>query len=244
MATVTIHVDSREGPLLESLQAKLSPSPDTGIHVVSAQLEVGDIHITTENGLRLIFERKTGADLASSIKDGRYREQKRRMAVVTVAHHITYIIERLETCPLSDSVVSGMILNTMYRDGMHIMYSTDVRNTADMLLQIARKVVANPTKFQASSDGGAAGDNTAYIESLKVKSRKIDNIDVPTCYLLQLGQIPGVSTKIAEAITRVYPSMYSFTKAVNESENPVKDLCAIPLIGSKKAQAIVSYIKA
>ena len=228
----TILVDSRETALNECLAAV------GGIVVESRQLEVGDVHITAENGLLLIFERKTGADMTSSIKDGRYREQKRRMADATKAHHITYIIEGKERCTLPKAVLDGMTVNTMYRDGMHIVYTRDVTATAEWIITVAGKVAADPGKFLATGEDGGT-----YIASVKVKSRKIDNIDVRTCYLLQLGQIPGVSSRIAEAIAQVYPTMYTFAKAINDSANPSQDLCKIPLIGDKKAKKIVEYLK-
>ena len=234
----SVHVDSREVSLIECLQRVCGAGTvATSITVTGKQLEVGDVHIVAENGLLLVFERKTGADLTSSIKDGRYREQKRRMAEATAPHHITYIIESKERCTLPQSVLDGMTVNTMYRDGMHIIYTKDIADTAEWILKVARKVAADPGKFMSQTQGGS------YIESVKIKSRKIDNIDIRTCYLLQLGQIPGVSSRIAEAIAQIYPTMYGFVKAINECDNPTQDLCKIPLIGDKKAKKIVEYIK-
>ena len=45
--------------------------------VVCKNMDIGDFCITYNNELVCIFERKTIEDLAASIKDGRYREQKK-----------------------------------------------------------------------------------------------------------------------------------------------------------------------
>jgi crossover junction endonuclease MUS81 len=199
------------------------------------QLDVGDAVISVGD-VTMIFERKAGADLAASVKDGRYREQKRRMGDATVSKHVTYIVENANNCSLQRSIIDGVVVNTMYRDGMHVIFTDNVRHTADWLITIAYKVLADPAKF-------AASDSTrTYIDSLKVKSKKIENIDKKTCYLLQLAQIPGVSTKLAESIAEVYPSMYQLLHDLRESGEARKMLCKIPLIGDKKAKTILEYL--
>jgi hypothetical protein len=124
-----------------------------------------------------------------------------------------------------------------------MIFTSNVQETAVWILTVATKVLADPTKFahqESGGDGGAGG--STYIDYVKVKSRRSDNIDVRTCYLLQLGQIPGVSTRIATAIADVYGNMYALTKALHESPDPVKQLSKIPLIGEKKAKVIMSYL--
>ena len=58
-------------------------------------LVLGDITIENEDGKELvIIERKTVADLAASIKDGRYREQSARLTSYSLDNHrIVYLIE-------------------------------------------------------------------------------------------------------------------------------------------------------
>jgi len=58
-------------------------------------LTLGDYHLRTDDKIFFIFERKTWKDLAASIKDGRYREQKKRLCEVARGGEIRvfYIIE-------------------------------------------------------------------------------------------------------------------------------------------------------
>ena len=62
--------------------------------LVSENLPVGDIIIADNLEEKLIIERKTLADLASSIKDGRYAEQSYRLNGLSHPNHnIIYLIE-------------------------------------------------------------------------------------------------------------------------------------------------------
>lgn len=243
----SIQVDSRESKLWEALSGF---KYDACITLQQAQLEVGDVRITCP-GLVFLFERKTGADLAASIKDGRYREQKMRMGAVTQPKFITYFIENINGCHLPKSVSHGMIVNTMYRDGMHVIITKSTAETAEWLYIIASKIASNPSKYQAhpflaAITGGNQMDveapKTEYIDMVKIKSRKIENIDKKTCYLMQLGQIPGVSSRIAEILYGSYPTMFMLLKALHESDDPVKLLCKLPLIGEKKAKTILDFV--
>lgn len=240
MATLT--VDGRETRLLSVLEP-LVASSESKVSVDTAQLDVGDITLThADLGFTLIFERKTGADLAASISDGRYREQKTRIvSIIDKSYHMTYIIENKKTCTLPKAVFDGVILNTMYRDGMHVVFTDDTSHTAQWLVTLAAKIAKDPHKFAGSGAGtGSAVED--YAACVKVKSKKSDNIDVKTCYLLQLGQIPGVSIKLAKTIHETYPTMYQFLKALNDHDNPVKLLCELPLIGNKKAKVVLNYL--
>lgn len=248
--TTTLNVDVRETHLIEELntliETKTDRTADKAVNLQVSQMDIGDIMIEyvkpAEEGLPpktfcLYFERKTGADLAASVKDGRYREQKKRLLdASSFPHHVTYIIEKRTTCTLSKSVFDGVVINTMFRDGAHVMFTDNVKETASWIYTIAEKIASDPSKFLNEN-------NDAYVSCLKVKSRRIDNIDVNTCYLLQLGQIPGVSTKIAAEIVAIYPTMYALLKEINEHPDPVKQISKIPLIGEKKAKMICSYMR-
>ena len=237
MASCTITVDTRERGLYEILSGKVSDP----ISVVSAPMEVGDISIkgvdpTGQSEIILVFERKTGADLAASVKDGRYREQKMRLMNSGVScKHITYIIENKKSCKLSSSVFHGVEVNTMYRDGIHIVYTKNVEETAEWLAIVADKIVKDVAKFASIQT------ECEYLDNVKVKTRKIENIDPKTCYILQLCQIPGVSTRIANCIQERYGTMYELLKALHDTENPIKALTSIQLVGDKKAKVILQY---
>lgn len=231
-----IHVDYRESALIAELKSR-EPAP---WQVVVGNLEVGDVQITHPSGLLLVFERKTVADLAASVKDGRYKEQKLRMMSTAPAHRITYIIEggrpiMHNTNGMSSATYDGVVMNTMYRDGIHILFVDDVKETAQWICKLATRCHEHPEKL--ASKGGEE-----YHAQCKAKTRKIDNITPRTCYLLQLSQIPGVSKKIAEVICDTYPCMSRLLHTLTASASPELELAKLPLIGAKKAKLICEYM--
>ena len=256
-APVSIAVDMRERDLL----ALLADDP----RVASQPLDVGDV-VVTAPGVCLMFERKTLADWAASRKDSRYSEQKQRLLAATPArHHVTYIIEgaTATTCRghgLSSSIFLSMAIHTMYRDGLHVTYTADAADTARWILAIADRVAKNPAYFTvpdapadaessapdpdapspSGASGGAAGGR-AYLDSVRVKTRRSDNTTPRSVYLLQISQLPSMSLKTAAAIAEAYPSWIQLTRAVTETPKALRD---IPGIGPKRAETLVKFIKA
>lgn len=247
-----IRVDCREQGLLEALCAFEDGIRDK---VRSESLEIGDVIIHN-----MVFERKTFADLCASIKDGRYKEQKARLLAHFAPKNITYILEGVS--PYIDdtdvfygirgSAITSVIVNSMYRDGIHVYHSKNLRDTANWLALVAKKVWARPEVFtgpsadaSAPTEDAAASATTHYVHHVKAKSCKIDNIDPKTCYILQLCQIPSISQKIACAITEHYGTMYALLTALcgaSSDEERIAMLRRIPLVGPRKAESIVRYL--
>ena len=238
-----IRVDYREIKLYNALAPILSQN------IRCENLEIGDIEIGFTNPeIKLLFERKTQADLMSSITDGRYREQKIRMLGQFPAHRCTYIIEGADITAqydanwpfprISPAVYEGAILHTMYRDKMHMVFTRDTDHTAHWLSVLFKKLQAHPEKF---IDGAES-----YISQVKTKSKKCDNIDPSTCLVLQISQVPGISTKIAQEIVKIYPSIRDLIHACDVCETLEKKKAlieTIPMVGGKKADALIQYLQ-
>lgn len=227
---IQIYVDARETRLFEHFAA-------AGIAVISKQLEIGDIIIESDSpAFSLIFERKTYADLSASIKDGRYREQKIRLLNTCSPHNCTYIIEgtSADRNRIDESMLNGAVYHTMYRDRMHVLFTDSPAATANLIIKIYEKCVKNPEKFVNSQTDD-------YVSQLKVKSRKIHNIDKRTCYILQLCQIPGISHIIAKEIAEKFKTWKELIAAI-EGDDGAACLTSIPMIGGKKAQNIIEYL--
>lgn len=264
MSTVRVVVDTREPALWQAFTDRLSAKD--GIELEQRPLDVGDVLLQLKKEDlwidMVLFERKTMPDLTASIKDGRYKEQKVRMLSLLPAHRITYIIEGGYIIGnsgygygLSPSVYTGLYANTMYRDGIHVLYVRNTNETAQWISQVAEKLVAKPDCFDndrmmliggCEVEGGAGTGDTAYASVCKAKVKKLDNINPKTCYLLQLAQIPGVSHKIADNIAEAYPTMSHLCQELDKCasrEQRVQLLAKLPLIGKKKAETIVDYLK-
>ena len=89
-----IKVDVRENKLIQLLKKLLTEKfTKYDILIKEEQLDIGDI-IIIHNDSKLIIERKSINDLASSISDGRYMEQSYRLDKVDIHNHnIMYLIE-------------------------------------------------------------------------------------------------------------------------------------------------------
>ena len=153
----------------------------------------------------LVVERKTVADLAASIRDGRWSEQKRRMMETAGRERVAYVIEgqlpRWDDddggvhCGMSSKRLLGALSSLLLRHRVPVVYTRDVADTAAFLRRAGALLTAAPPP--PSACGGYAG---AACRASAVRAKKRDNVDGRQCYLQQLCQVPGVSYGLATAI--------------------------------------------
>jgi crossover junction endonuclease MUS81 len=248
MNNVSIYIDNRETKLINNIKDRDLDKFKEYINIESQQLDIGDIMInfnknkdTTDN-ISLIFERKTVQDLLSSLKDGRLHEQKFRLLENNKPQYITYIIEGdniTSTNNSSQNTLSGIYLHSMYRDGIHIVFTKNCEETVSFLLILATKCCSNPEKFFKEN---LEDTDNKYIDCVKTKTKKIKHIDKKTCYLLQLCQIPNISKVIAQNIVEEYPTLRSLITALDNSTDKKQLLRNIDKIGKKNAENILNFL--
>ena len=246
--SIEIYVDYRETKLIHEFN-NISQT------VTTKNLELGDILIVSTGTypFTLLFERKANNDLEASIKDRRYSEQKKRILSTYTPHTCTYIIEGLgilDDAKQSQYILNSAIIHTMYRDHMHVVYTTTLKHTAAFIKSVYDRCVAHPSYFCEAPRAEAqqsyisnAHNNSACV---KIKSKKAENIDVATCYILQLCQIPGISHIIASEISKVYPTYMHLIDALRNCDThdkKLKLLKSINMIAAKKAAKIIEYIQ-
>ena len=185
-------------------------------------LDIGDIVIKYNGVVKYIFERKTLRDLADSIKDNRYHEQKQRMKFSSSSDvKISYIFEYfinydslepdVQISNLRADVLLSAILNTTLRDNYGIFLTKDTKETIYVLENIIYRMLKDPTKYFNKTD---KIDNTYLL-----KRRKKDNITRENIFLLYLSQIPGVSKSIGTQLSKMYKTMSEFILYLNTFEN-------------------------
>lgn len=235
---LNIFIDSREHQLYNNIIERDLDKYKDNINITKKQLELGDI-IIEYNEIQMIFERKTMNDLLSSITDGRYKEQKMRL--LSNYTNINYLIEGTDIISSNNinkqQLLTSVYYHSIYRDNIKIFFNKNINDTITFLLLLSTKIIDNPNNFINTTSS-----NNTFIDTCKIKSKKIDNIDKETCYLLQLSQIPGISKEIAKNIRDKYPSMNILLKTLSNSENPNKILEEISNIGQKKANKIIEYL--
>ena len=83
-----LKIDNRERKLIQLLKAYNDQFGFKNIEFVVEKLDLGDFIICDDNdNEKLIVERKSLNDLASSIKDGRYIEQSHRLTGYPIHNH-------------------------------------------------------------------------------------------------------------------------------------------------------------
>lgn len=232
-------VDCRERSLFEAL----SRASAATFRLESRALDVADVQILRGDTLLLAIERKTASDFASSVRDGRYHEQKRRLTDAFGRERVAYALEgrmfqtrRFEDW--EDSRVRGCLLSLLV--GSHrlpVVCTLDVEDTAAFVAAAATRLLRDAASASAST-----------YETLAVRassSRKRDNVDGRTCFLQQLCQIPGVSVAIANNVADAAGGatcMRHLFDYLDEHADAEKALRAIPLVGPKTAASILSSL--
>jgi ERCC4-type nuclease len=241
MMKLEIIIDNRETSLFNNMIERDLDKFEINIKITKKQLEIGDIHIIFNENI-YVYERKTMNDLISSIKDGRYKEQKLRLLSDQSFNNINYIIEGSDIISSNNNhnqeLLTSIYYNSIYRDNINIFFTKNINDTITFILLLATKIIKKPDNFikekqQLSND---------YIDNCKIKTKKSENIDKETCYLLQLSQIPGISKQIAKNIKDIYPTMILLLKALETSSEPSKLLMKIDNIGQQKANKIIEYL--
>ena len=198
MATITL--DSREQ------QLKLLFPPETQC----TNLVHGDLLITNPNGkVIMVLERKTLADLSASIKDGRYKNQKKEMMDTYDRSSIYYIIEGpMDFNPSCDPVKKALIssvINTCIRDNIKIFFTRNVIDTFNLMSNIYEKINADPDKYTPNPNKQSNEE-----EVVLKKDKKLTKEDF---FKRVLFQIPGVSYMIANELVSRYKSFKTFYEA-------------------------------
>lgn len=212
----TLIVDYREKDIIKEL---------TDTKFETQNLDIGDIIIKKrDTGANLVLiERKTLADLASSIKDGRYREQKCRLKSSDFKR-IIYLIEgNTPRNPSTAKVSGGMKYTTLesamismsIRDGFNILRSNNVVDSARQIKKIMTKMSDYISVLENTMNDD--DDVDQYIKSVKLKKK--ENLTPMSCFKLQLAQIPGVSTSMAKCISCRFSNWPVLLEFMNNNED-------------------------
>jgi ERCC4-type nuclease len=182
-------LDSREHKLIELL-------PMATVQT----LPVGDIWIGDEKGL--IIERKSVADLESSILDGRYREQRSRcMAAATEkGASLVYIIEGvLRGNRMPTTALQKHITRLCIRYHIPVLRTGSTQETAALCTLLEEQWTADKTTFEQPA-------TMTYVET-RGSSRQA-NTDDPLVFATSvLACCRGVSVGIAQELLRAFGSL-------------------------------------
>jgi crossover junction endonuclease MUS81 len=218
----------------------------TNLDVSLVNLECGDFVIQHEEIPVTIIERKTLTDLVASIKDQRYKKQKIKMLETYGKEKILYIIEgSFDFCSESPLYIEGMekrivlssIINTMIRDGIKVVNTSNITDTCNFLTETILRLSKDPMKY---INGGSLTQNT-YNEVPLIKKKILTKQDL---FLQQISQIPGISHKTAHAFLIEFNDMFTFYSQLSclNAEEKLKILKNITTTENNKVRRISSKV--
>ena len=230
-------LDNRENDLIENIN-KLN------IKFEKKNLLLGDISFNKDGKELLIIERKTLTDLLASIKDGRHREQKvRLMSKQNENVQIYYLYEGDIYNHKNKDLIMSCAFNTMIRDNIKIIYSKNLNDTTDIIKKLLKKTV----EFENLLVNNEMNKTMDYSDTIKSEKKK--NMTKDICFLAMLKQIPGVSTKCANSISKEYLNMsnlilkYQMLENEDEKKKLLKNIVIEKKrIGEKLSEKIYNFL--
>ena len=171
---IKLTVDYRENKIIEKLK-----NTEIDFEMCIENLPIGDFIISKNDIIKLIIERKTFSDLASSIIDGRFREQKNRL--IESDSNILYILEGQKNKTKMDGPCNGAIQNLLFKHKINVLHTRDLQDTIDNILMMNKKIRNNEILEESNNKNQI--QPKIFSKSDKIKS---------SIFMLQLCVIPGV----------------------------------------------------
>ena len=250
-----IKIDYREKELEEMiLNIKNNNKKYENIKIKTDNLYLGDIILCDNNNTEVvIIERKTLKDLASSICDGRYKDQSHRLEECNVHNHnIYYLIEgninNFKPFTRTKNIITSDILLSSFTSisnikGFSLYRSDNIHESARWILQMIYKI--NKEKYNSYfkniqiQNNNTNTDNT-NIDNTDNKSeftkntinnyvpiiskKKSDNITVENIDIIILSQIPKVSIVTATSIINEYKSICNLIDIMRNDKNALSNI--------------------
>lgn len=237
---IKLLVDNRERAVIEHLD---------NIDFETCSLNIGDFQFWEDQQLLMVIERKTYSDLAASIKDGRYAEQKFRLEELRsdTGCSVVYFIEGKK--PRKNSVVSGIPMSTL-ESALCTMFSNSqlitMENARECSLALKCFLCIDEISVLDHDVGeecetlkkiykklSKKKKNSSYVSASlqQSKSKKKSHMSYENIFVQQLCMIhQSVSLKIAEKLVQEYRSWaglleaYTIISEEQEKKNMLRDL--------------------
>ena len=192
----------------ESIRDQIK-SNTVGMNITFANLYLGDYLFKLNNENIVIIERKTIADYAASIKDGRHREQKARLLSNFDIHKIIYLVEgditknntSYKYNKVSKETIVSSIVNTMLRDNIHVFHTKDTHETIFFLETLYKKINKQGKGFMKKT----YSYEDTLCQTAMVKKNK--NISKSVCQLMMFNNIPDVSLVTARRLLNHFKTL-------------------------------------
>ena len=215
-----IKIDYREDDLKTNMNLLFK---EHSHEIETENLPLGDIILLNDNREeKVIFERKSLYDLASSIKDGRYAEQSFRLNECQQHNHnIVYVIEGdLERYNptkgrMDKKILYSALITLNYFKGFSVIRTKNINETCELIINFADKL-GRESKKTSYYDENKVEKEVNYCEVMK--KQKKNNITPENIGEIILSTIPGVSNKSAISIMREYKTIKNLIEKMTEDD--------------------------
>ncbi|KAL4716136.1 hypothetical protein ACJJTC_013913 [Scirpophaga incertulas] len=166
--------------------------------------------------LPFIVERKRMDDLASSIKDGRFHEQKFRLRKCGLSN-VIYLVEKYNSkhLGLPQNTLLQALANTKVQDGFKIHITNSLTESIRFLAMMTKRLTIKykDLHLRGSMNGEPSNGQLMSFQYFSKSSLKTKPLTVIELFIKMLLQVNGVSVEKALAITNVYKTPKTLIKA-------------------------------
>ncbi len=226
-----IKIDYRESDLMINMNLLFKEH----IHEIKLEnLVLGDIILLDkEEKEKLIFERKSLYDLASSIKDGRYKEQSFRLNQCNLHNHnIIYIIEgdfekyNVQKGRIDKKTLYSALITLNYFKGFSVIRTKNINETCELIINFADKLEKEDKRENYYDNDNEKLNLNVKEENYSevLKQPKKTNITPENIGEIMLSNIPGVSNKTAITIMKEYKTIKNLIKKLEENKNIIDNI--------------------
>nr|CAG4644796.1 EOG090X06E6 [Leptodora kindtii] len=206
------------------------------------------VHVGCDLVLPFVIERKRLDDLAGSIKDGRFKEQKFRLKNCGLQRPI-YLIEEhgsRQHAGLPEGNLMQAVANTLLIEKFQVHWTRNSGDSVAFLVQFTKQLselYRDKTVYSRPVNRKATGlRDLIPLKEFNSASQKQKPLSVTNMFAKQLMQLHGMSADKAEAIVKIYPTPKSFFKALRQADADVTSQLLAGVIYGAKQRKIGSGI--
>lgn len=199
-------IDSRECELIVQLKLILGENLNETIQI--EPLHLGDIMISD----KIIIERKQWSDLASSIVDGRYKEQSERLLKAKAEGYMIYYflegnLDLYKPRCIPKDTLRSCVFSLTYDKGFFVVMTKSAKESVDYILKFQQKYQTTTTKISNSI----------------VSKKKNAQITKENISELMLCQIPGISSTTSRILLSKYNHIHDIIMELSVNSTLFED---------------------
>ena len=199
---------------VEDQEEKLAPS-----QIETKKKKKKAVSLFSDYLLDFIVERKTADDLAASIMDGRYEEQKYRLKGCGL-NNVIYLVEGSpgQYCKIPESVLKKAQIHTQIFHNFNVMRLPTIQESLRWLTEMTSETICRIAKMkQQIPDFDTRIVNTLIdYKQFCVESGKHSNMTVQQIFARQLRAVKGLGIENCASTVRVFKTPFLLHKCYSQ----------------------------